>query len=280
MNRKQEQEQLALASELSRILAAGGGIEALGTDVIFELQALLSIDWTAICLLDHRETATHLLPLSTRVDSGLDLGDTTPLEGTPLGWVIDNKRALVQDIDAAEGRFRTDAAWQAKGIRSLAHMPLFSEGRVFGSLIFGSRRPRAHGDRELRLLRYTAIQIAPHIRHSESLAGIIEGTVHSHLPNDERMERVERALGDFAAAMETYARHLASHTEAVTNLSRVSEQLREAADEQNRILGHLADKLESAPDTDQRPVRPEPPEPEFPAGCAMNRPSRRRGSLR
>lgn len=39
-------------------------------------------------------------------------------------------------------------------------MPLFSGGEVFGSLIVGSRKPDAYRERELKLLKYTASQLA------------------------------------------------------------------------------------------------------------------------
>ncbi|MGD9142903.1 MAG: hypothetical protein PVG61_03555, partial [Dehalococcoidia bacterium] len=58
-----------------------------------------------------------------------------------------------------------------------------------------------------------------------------------------RFEFTERALHEFAGAMEIYAEHLASHTSAIRGLSEASHALKGSAAEQNRILGHLSETI-------------------------------------
>jgi hypothetical protein len=53
----------------------------------------------------------------------------------------------------------------------------------------------------------------------------------------------EKALRDFAAAMQLYAGHLSSHTGAIQGLSRASRELQVSAAEQNRILGELSESV-------------------------------------
>lgn len=58
-----------------------------------------------------------------------------------------------------------------------------------------------------------------------------------------RFEFTERALHEFAGAMEKYAEHMASHTSAIQGLSEASHALKGSAAEQNRILGHLSESI-------------------------------------
>lgn len=60
---------------------------------------------------------------------------------------------------------------------------------------------------------------------------------------ERRFDFTERALHEFAEAMETYAEHMASHTSAIQGLSEASHALKSSAAEQNRILGHLSESI-------------------------------------
>lgn len=277
MRRKEEQEQLQLANALSRILLSGRDAEGMATEITLELKQLLSVDWAAACLINADRSAFHILPFLPRNDAALDIGAVAPLDDSPLRWVVSNQKALLQKDLSSRSRFATDAAWARKGIRTLAHMPLFSDGRVFGALVFGSRRPRAYGDRELRLLRYATVQMTSPIRHASRFARILREPPPDDTAMHERIDRIERALQDFAGAMETYARHLSSHTDAVISLDQVSERLRQAAAEQNRILQRLAAMLEENRLPPRRDRAPKGAETGFPAGCIMNLP--RRGGI-
>jgi len=59
----------------------------------------------------------------------------------------------------------------------------------------------------------------------------------------QRFEGTERALSDFASAMQQYARHMASHTHAIQGLSQASQSLKYSAAEQNNILTRLTKTL-------------------------------------
>lgn len=60
-----------------------------------------------------------------------------------------------------------------------------------------------------------------------------------------RYEGTEKALESFAAAMQEYARHMASHTSAIRGLSEASQALKNSAAEQNQILYRLSHSLET-----------------------------------
>jgi hypothetical protein len=77
----------------------------------------------------------------------------------------------------------------------------------------------------------------------EALSPVIEENYHVSVALSNRFESTERALNDFASAMQQYARHMASHTHAIQGLSQASQSLRYSAAEQNHILHRLTKTL-------------------------------------
>jgi GAF domain-containing protein len=157
---KEMEEQLTLAAELSRLIISKANVGELCRDVAFMLRELMPIDWAAIGIIENPSGMLRLSPLSPKVNSSWELGDTIQLEGTPVHWVAQNKRALVETDLQNESRFWTGTYYLKQGLRSIVCMPLFSQGEVFGSLIIGCKKPNAYGERELKLLKYTATQLA------------------------------------------------------------------------------------------------------------------------
>jgi len=161
INREKE-EQLALANTLSRIILSSSNINELTEGFAKELKRFMSIDWGTIAWIETQATV-RFLPLSGKISAARDFGSTLPLEKTPVAWVRENKRALVEP-DLNKSRHPWTGSFLVKlrehGTRSVVLMPLFSEGEVFGSLIVGSRKPNAYRERELKLLKYTTSQLA------------------------------------------------------------------------------------------------------------------------
>ena len=181
---KEKEEQLALANELSRIVLTSSDITEIGQGFAFELKELMPVSWAAISLIERARGFLHFFPLSPKLDSNWELGDSISLDDTPVAWLAGNKKALVESDLKQGSRFWTGAYWLKHGIRAIVYMPLFSGGEVFGSLIVASNHPRAYGDRELKLLKYAAGQLAAPVRHSEQFLR------HSPLgPREGRPER-------------------------------------------------------------------------------------------
>jgi len=159
---REKEEQLALANMLSRIILSSSNISELTEGFAKELKRFMSIDWGTIAWIENQATV-RFLPLSGKISATRDFGSTLPLEKTPIAWLAENKRALVE-TDLGKASQPWTASFLGKlgkqEIRSMVLMPLFSEGEVFGSLIVGSRKPDAYRERELKLLKYTTSQLA------------------------------------------------------------------------------------------------------------------------
>jgi len=244
---KEKEEQLALANELSKIVLTSSDITEIGQRFAFELKELMPVSWAAISLIEKSTGLLHFFPLSPKIDSNWELGGSIPLDNTPIDWLAQNKKALVEPDLKLESRFWTGACWLKHRIRAIVYMPLFSGGEVFGCLIFASNHPRAYKDRELKLFKYAAGQLAAPVRHSEKFASIFEKEQRTdHFP-EEWMSRTEQALQELSAAIAEYAVHLKSHTAAIRGLSEASQKLKRSAAEQNRILANLAESITQIP---------------------------------
>jgi FOG: GAF domain len=159
--KREKEEQLALVNMLSRILLSTSNISDVAEGFAKELKRFMSIDWGAIALIEG--DSVRLTPLLSKTSDAADFGSTLPLERTPIAWVAENKRALLEsDLSKASqpGTVSFLAKLGKQEIRSMVLMPLFSEGEVFGSFIVGSRKANAYKEKELKLLKYTASQLA------------------------------------------------------------------------------------------------------------------------
>lgn len=155
-----EEEQLALVDNLSRAALSRSGGSEICQRFADELSEFMEIDWAAIAIIDKAKDAVHLSPLSREISFTLDLGDKMLLPGTSMAWVAENKCAAVEPDLTQESRFWTGIFWLKQGIRSLVYLPLFWQREVYAVLILGSKKPAAYQERELKLLRYAASQLA------------------------------------------------------------------------------------------------------------------------
>ena len=160
--KREKEEQLALANMLSKIILSSSNISALTEGFAKELKRLMSIDWGAIAWIEEGDTVCFL-PLSSKISLPPDFESTLPLERTPIAWVRENKRALLEpDLSKASQPWSVSFLGKLgkQETRSMVLMPLFSGSEAFGSLIVGSRKPNVYRERELKLLKYATSQLA------------------------------------------------------------------------------------------------------------------------
>lgn len=161
--KREKEEQLALANTLNRIVLTASSSDALTESFAGELKRFMPLDWAAIASIESAGIVS-LSPLSWQISSFLDSGNTFSITGTPVAWVAEHKCALSEADLSRERHFEMSAYWLNQGMKSVAFLPLFYQGEVFGSLILASRKARAYKERELRLLRYAASQLATQLK--------------------------------------------------------------------------------------------------------------------
>lgn len=206
---KEEEVQLALVDSLARTTLSYFEVHEICDRFASELKQLMVIDWAVIASIDKDKHTVHLSPLSSKISFTWDLGYKIVLPGTPLARVAESKCALVEPDLTQESRFWTGISWLKEGIRAVACMPLFFGGEVFGALIVGSRQPQAYGERELRLLRYAASQIAMPLQYSF----LVEGN-YREKERRVALSRLSQIIGsvvDMAELGVDFAKELRNH---------------------------------------------------------------------
>jgi len=220
VKQKETEEQIGLTHRLSKVLLSSSNLDEIGSGFTLELKELMSLDWGAIGLIEESQRLVNILPLSSRLKSDWEAGNSIPLEGTPVAWVVQKKQALLEKDLQKESLFWTGEYWLKKGLRTITYMPLFTAGEVFGAVIFASLSPRAYGERELRLLKYTTAQLSFPILYFRLAQQCQVGQ-----------------------APEVYTNKFDYRTTALTGLAEVIQELKQALVQQNDVLDDLREQI-------------------------------------
>ena len=189
--RKRRESELALIARLTGIITSSADINEVYEGFVSELKQVIDVDWATINLIEGQEL--RVFALSTEIGATWALGAVLPVKGTATEWVAQNKQASVERDLSQRRRFWTGEYHLRQGLRSVIHVPLFSQGQVFGCLVIGSQRPNAYSEREVELLEFLTSQIA----------GVIENARLYQLERKARaeLERQERERAEFIAAI-------------------------------------------------------------------------------
>lgn len=167
--KREKEEQLALANMLNRIILSAPNDDALTEGLARELKRLMSFDWAAIANIESADIVS-LSPLASSISSSLDSGNTFSVTGTPIAWVVEHKCTSLETDLSQDRHFEMNTCWQRQGMNSVVFLPLFYQREVFATLILASRRANAYKERELKLLRYAASQLATQLKNFQLLA--------------------------------------------------------------------------------------------------------------
>jgi len=160
----EEEEELRFVSRLESIVTSSLDLSQAYDDFVRELRKYMPVEWGGVALIEGDKL--RLGAVSSLVKSLWQEGEVVPLRGTATEWVAQNKRSLVEEDLAEKRMFWTGEQHLKAGVRSIVYLPLILGGECFGSLILGSRQPRAYGPKEVKLLERLAVQLAPIIENA------------------------------------------------------------------------------------------------------------------
>ena len=165
---RQREEELSLLNRSSAIITSSLDIQEIFDSFIGELKKLIDVHWASIILVEENEL--HVLALSSRADPNFHLEDRMPIQGSFTEWVVTHKKPLVEP-DLAQRTSVTIGEYHGKqGIRSVACLPLITEGEAIGSLIITSRKPNALSQQHVKLLEQLTSQIAIAVENAQLYA--------------------------------------------------------------------------------------------------------------
>jgi len=168
----EREKSLSVLNRCCAIMTSSMDIPQVFGGLVAELNKVIDASWAAIAMVENEHL--YLLALSGETDSAAKAGERMPLAGTAVEWVVRHQKSLTEPDLSPESPFGAGQSYLEPGLRSVVYLPLVAKGKAIGSLIVGSRRPHAYGQREMALLEDLAAQIAMPIENARLYAEIEE----------------------------------------------------------------------------------------------------------
>ena len=177
-------EEMAVVDRVADIVNSSLSLDEICQRYATEVKQLVDFHNASLSLIDDQNSRFSVLFL----DDDADLADVEiaswPLEGTQTGTIRMTGQTLVRD-DIAEGpAYQSDETWISVGIRSTMVVPLLIDGEVIGTLGLLSKKKKAFGQRERRIMERLANQIAPAIVNAKLFREAQERTQENQRLNE------------------------------------------------------------------------------------------------
>ena len=145
-------EEMAVIDEIAKLLTTTLEIDEVYERFALEIQRLVRFDRSSVNIVD-QPTGTYTLKHLVGSPRPLyPVGSSVPLSGTETERLIASGRTMIRANLAQETIFASDQDYLDMGLRSSILIPLFSAGKIIGSLGFRSQQPRQYGPREQAIL--------------------------------------------------------------------------------------------------------------------------------
>ena len=130
----------ARVDRVSQIITSTLDIESVYEEFSRELRALISFDRLAINVIDYPGECFIFRYLFGETGAHRKPGDSLPLSGTQIQYVIETGITLIcPDVSATADEFAGDRRLLESGMRSSVIVPLISENVVIGTINLRSR---------------------------------------------------------------------------------------------------------------------------------------------
>ncbi len=167
---KQIAQENAIMAEIGRIVGSTLNIEEVYDRFAEEVHKLIPFERININIINHAKRTVTAAYTTGEVVTGRQAGDVFPLAGSATEEVMRTRSPLIlQTGDRTELAHRLPGVLPAfdAGHRSMLIVPLISRDMVIGAVYFGSTKPKAFAERDLRLAERVANQIAGAIANAQ-----------------------------------------------------------------------------------------------------------------
>ena len=162
----QRAKESALLTHLGNILTSSLDINISFSAFIVELKKLVPIEFSSICTVE-KDQQLRFIALYSETGLSLSTGEIISIQGTPLQSIIKNKEFISEPDLKVKKEFDSDADIYHAGMRSVVHLPLFSEGDVVGNFTIACREPDIYSQKELTFLEQLSAQMSLAVQNSE-----------------------------------------------------------------------------------------------------------------
>ncbi len=153
--------QLEALLEVSEAIAQHRDLGALFHELAVRLHGVLEFDYLSLLLHDPKRNVMRLHILESSHPTNVPIGQETPVEDSPAGWVWQMQQPfLVEEIEQ-ERRFPAFVAkLRGEGVQSFITLPLTTAQRRLGVMGFGLVRPHRYREEEIQFMQRVASQVA------------------------------------------------------------------------------------------------------------------------
>jgi diguanylate cyclase (GGDEF)-like protein/PAS domain S-box-containing protein len=165
--------EMAVIAEIGRVIGSTLDIGEVYERFAAEARKLIPFDRINVNLKAPESGTVKVAYLCGIPIAGRNPGDSYPLEGSCYEKVNRTLAGWIQDAKSLEERAKRSpgaANVYKAGIRSQLHIPLISQGKFIGSLVFHSKTPSAHTEKDLSLAQRIGDQIAGAIANAQLFA--------------------------------------------------------------------------------------------------------------
>jgi PAS domain S-box-containing protein len=155
--------EIAVIAEIGRVIGSTLDIDEVYDRFADETQKLISFDNLIITLINEEEKELVIAYVS-----GMDIpsrrkGDRIPYKGSIAEMIsISGQGIILQSENIEEGikKYPGQIHMYRADLLSVLFAPLISEGKIFGGLVFRSKKPNAYTEQDLRLAERVGMQIS------------------------------------------------------------------------------------------------------------------------
>ncbi|MCJ7494723.1 MAG: GAF domain-containing protein, partial [Deltaproteobacteria bacterium] len=168
-NQRLAQETETIA-EIGRIISSSLNIEEVYERFAQEAKKLIEFDRIVINIINHKDRTVSVPYMSGMAVPGRQPGETFLLADSPNEEVVRIKKYLLihlQDAGEISARYPSMLPHFKIGLRSSLRVPLISKEQVIGVLGFLSKKPKAYGERDIKLVENIGYQIAGAIANAQ-----------------------------------------------------------------------------------------------------------------
>src|SRR5271157_856495 len=153
--------------EISDAIASHQNLPALFRVLAPSLAKLMSFAGLGLTLYDPERGVEKLYVLESPTVTGIPVGQEFPVESTPTSVVLETGRPFYVPYVESEARFpAVMRVLHESGVQSYCVLPLFTERRRLGGLVFGSTEKNAYSEDEIEFMTRVARQVAVSVENT------------------------------------------------------------------------------------------------------------------
>ena len=194
--------QLATINEITNAIASSLDLNEIFQIVAHEVGKVIQFDRASIALVYETKAINQVYFLKPPAGKALAEGQTYPLQGTGIQWVVKKNRILIREDFSRGSRFREDEFIQHTGMKSGVVIPLAHGEKVIGTLNLGSRKKSAYHPEDGEIFKEVASQIAIALEKAELYRRLKDYSDNLEIRVAERTEALRENLRELKAAQE------------------------------------------------------------------------------